>query len=734
MMGIGLMVLAVIGVTPQMPLSIAGSDGGLAIFANPAGLGRGKGLECYYIYNFQPKPVIHNSTLVLGLGSLAGYWEPGSGRYGVGLGMEQDELLVGARMGFDSVARWDLGAMWRPRSWVSIGGLWQDLNHGWGAVSVGGAFRPFGPRLTLFGEGFVDAAPRPVLGLLAEPVNGLKFGLRAKVPLAGEGFGFTAGLNIGLGRVGLGAVRSQAPEENGLCLRVGAAGQRSLIPEKGRVLEIELNCPVLDQRPGFSLSGYGRCRTTWSLLDLLQKATEDKSVRAIFLRLDGFEMSYAQAQELRAALEQFRARGKKVYVWAHNYGMLDYYIASVADRIICHPMSDVVIPGISLQTTFLKGTVEKLGLKFQFQRRGRYKSAVETFTEDSLTPENREQLQALVDAFYEDFIRVVSRGRRMEPARLESLVDRALFPADEAKGEGLVDTLVYDDQLDSLLAAELRGLRRIKERNYRKEGRIDEGWGRLPKIAIITAVGSISLGESHTDFLTGSMTMGANTIVRAIRQAREDKRVKAIVLRIDSPGGDGFASDLIWRELELAKKKKPVVVSMGAVAASGGYYISCPANRVFALPGTVTGSIGVFNTYLVSEGLYNKLGARRQVLKRGEHSDLGRGTRELTPVEDSMLQATVDRFYEQFVRKVAEGRNLTFEHVDSVAQGRVWAGVDARRAGLVDSLGGLLDAVEFAKGLVKVKRCEFDFYPRQRMGIPWNLDRFQEGLFWLRAQ
>ena len=258
---------------------------------------------------------------------------------------------------------------------------------------------------------------------------------------------------------------------------------------------------------------------------------------------------------------------------------------------------------------------------------------------------------------------------------------------------------------------------RVGEKEYREDVAQSEDWTPRPAIAIVYATGSIATGESRTDFLTGTVTMGARTMVRAIRQARNDKRVKAVVLRIDSPGGDGFASDVIWRELDLCRQKKPVIASMAGVAGSGGYYIACNATRVFALPTTLTGSIGVFNFKLVTEGLYNKLGARRQAVKRGEHADAMSDMRAMTPEEDSMMQAQVDYWYRQFVQKVATGRKLSFEKVDSVGQGRIWSGLDAKRVGIVDTLGGFLDAVEYAKQVAKLTDCDYVVLPAPKTGF-----------------
>jgi protease IV len=406
--------------------------------------------------------------------------------------------------------------------------------------------------------------------------------------------------------------------------------------------------------------------------------------------------------------------------------MLDYYLASAADRIVSHPLGGVTIPGVAAQPLFLKGTLEKLGLVFDARRHGKYKSAVEMFTMDSLSDPNREQISAYVDALYEELLAGIGAGRGKSRAEVESLVNRAYFNSEQAKAAGLLDTCVYDDQLDSLFKVAFKGLRRQTEKDFLDSRVASEDWRGKPAVAIIYAVGSIAGGDSRTDFLSGEPTMGARTMVSAIRAARKDKNVKAIVLRIDSPGGDGFASDLIWRELELARQKKPVIASMGAIAGSGGYYIACNATRVFADATTLTGSIGVFDAKIVTEGLYNKLGARRQVVKRGEHADAQSDFRALTQEEDSMMQEQIDYFYRQFVQKVADGRHLTFEKVDSVGQGRIWAGIDGKKVGIVDELGGFLDAVEYAKKAAKLKDCDFEFYPSPKSGMALKLEAAAE--------
>ncbi|MCR4423131.1 MAG: signal peptide peptidase SppA [candidate division WOR-3 bacterium] len=727
---LGTIVLAwILTVTPEMPLSIAHTDDGLAIFANPAGLGTERGFEFYYLYDFQPQAFLSNNSFALRIGTLGVFLEPEPLRYGLALGAKQDNLLAGVRLVRDSLTHWDIGAMVRFGKWVSLGGVWQDLNHKGGRLGAGAAVRPFGSRFTIFSESYFNPF-QPFAGFEVEPVSGLKFKIRAKLG-TGEDFGFLAGLTLSLGRFGVGVLGSPKPQRVAGEVRISQDLYRSILPPRKRFLEWRLSEHVADQKPGFSLMGAGKVRTTYALLDLVKRAKDDRVLTGMVLRLEGENLSFAQAQELRQALADFRAAGKKVWVYAPSLGMIGYYLASAADKVIVHPMGDVVIPGVSVQAQFIKGALDKLGIKTETYRFGKYKSAVEMFTEETLSVYNREQLQALVDGIYEDFIQTVSAGRSLDTKTMESLVGRALFRADEAKALGLVDTLCYEDELDSLIRLAFKGRQKIDEKFLQRAEIVQDQWGEPAQIAVIYITGSIVRGESRTNFLTGEQEVGSTTVCRAIKQAGKDKKVKGVVLRVDSPGGDGFASDLIWRELELVKKKKPVVVSMGTLAASGGYYVSCNADKIFALPGTITGSIGVFNLRLITEGFYNKLGIRRQTVKRGEHADLLSDIREATPEEDSIIQSQIDWFYNQFITKVAKGRGLTLEGVDSVAQGRVWLAKDARRFGLVDSLGGLIEAIEFCREKAKLGRdYRLEFYPKRRFGLGSLLEqRFEQLLF-----
>lgn len=714
MTGISGLLLLLASATPQMPLSLAATDDPLAVFANPAGLAHVTDFSFYYLYNFRRSEFLSNNSFAAGTRSLAGYWQPRPACWGIAFGAGAEELSVGSRLNHDSVYRWDLGTMWRPAKWLSAGAVLQNVNLSNRTVVAGAAVRPLGNRLTLFAEARITGSPTMVVGLWTEPLNGIRIAARARPELP---LNFTIGLTLGLGGIGLGSVHSRQPAEFGGIIRLGQERMRPLLSPRSCYIEMRLAHPVQDQKPGFSLMGLGQARATWQLLNTLRQAERDPKVKGLLLRLDRCSMSWAQMQELRAALSSFRAHGKRILVHAHDLNMRSYYLASAADRIAVHPLSEVVLPGFSTRAAFLKGTLDKLGIIAQPVRHGKYKSAVEVFTEDSLTPSNREQLEALINSLYEDWTRDVAQARNLSLDSLEALIQRAFFLAADARTAGLVDTICYDDELDSIVCGEFHGLKRLPENKFRPTDPYAFDWRRPEAtVAIVYASGSIRAGESGTDFLTGERALGAATLVRAIRQARDNRSVKAVILRIDSPGGDGFASDLIWREIDLCRKKKPVIVSMSSMAASGGYYIACAADRIYALPATITGSIGVFSLDFVTEGLYNRLGIRRESVKRGEHADMGE-TRERTPEEDSMMQRIVDHFYEQFVNKVASGRGLAPSYVDSVAQGRVWSGKDAQAVGLVDSLGGFLHAYDHALRRTGLSECEPVLYPRTRKGL-----------------
>lgn len=718
-MSMFVLVLCLVAGPPQVPMSRAVTDDLLAVFVNPAGLARARGTNAALLYNFASAPLLDNCAFAAGFGPLAGYWSEQG--YGLALGAGDEAGMAGLRVERDSVTRWSVGTMVRPANWLSVGLVWGDFGRDWGSLSGGLAVRPLGRRLTLSADAATGRLGRggfrpadPVVGLDLEPLDGLVLSGRVK-PADGS---FNAGVRVGLGRAAVGGVGSRVGSANqaGGYVLLGSERRRSLLPAPKRWLELSLAGPLNEDAPGFSLFGSRGGREFRGLLETIARAGRDPSVRGLVVRTDGMAAGYAQLSELRRAVQRFRETGREVVCYANSYGMGGYYLASVADLVVCHPMGGVSVPGLYTEPMFIKGTLEKLGLDVEVVRYGEYKSAPEMLTEDSLSARNREQTEAFLDVMYEEFLTAAGTSRRLSRDSMAGLVDIGHFLAHEAQAAGLVDTFCYADKLDSLLRAERPGFKRRSERELADRPEQEGRWGRLPVIAVINAVGGISTGRSGTDFLTGGRRMGSETMARAIRQARDDRRVKAIVLRVDSPGGDGFASDIIWHELEQAKAKKPLVVSMGNVAASGGYYIAAGADRIFAEPTTVTGSIGAFSLKLVTERLYDKLGIRRQVLKRGERADMQSDARGYSPGEDSLLQGQLDWFYREFVNRVAQGRGMSYEATDSVARGRVWAGRDARAVGLVDSLAGLGEAVNWAREQAELREAEVVSWPRPKRG------------------
>jgi protease-4 len=706
--------------TPVMPLSVTATDDALAMFANPAGLSTYRGFNIYYLYKIDRWKITANSSLAGQIGPLGFSWIPGSPfSYGLGLGVKLgDYVSFGTRFFHRYANYWNIGMLIRPAKAISLGASWPDINYqDWRAVIAGIGIRPFGNRLTLFAETKLDSIKKAWLGFFAQPVKGIELKGMVKTD-----WSFSVGIDLSFGKTGIGysgaKLKTSDNFENSIYLRFNQDIRPSLVPTQSRFLTLKLSGQIQDMKPGFSLMGPNVKRTTYDILKLLNRAKDDKTIQGLILTLEEPNLSFAQAWELREALQAIKGQGKKIIVYAPHLSTNTYLIASVADLIISHPLGDMIIPGMYSQVSFVKGTLKKLGVEAEYERVGKYKNAPEMLTEDSLSPAYREVVNSVLDDYYGYFLSTTGQARNFTKEEFQKKIDYGFFTADSARQAGLIDTFAYADNLDSVLESRLGKIRKVSESNYLSQTFHKSNWVEpSSKIDIIYATGSISQGESGTDLLNGEMTIGSNTISRAIKKARQDKSVKAIILRVDSPGGDGFASDLIWREIEIAKKSKPVIVSMGPVAASGGYYISCNSDKIFALPTTITGSIGVFNLKLVMAGLYDKIGMKNEIIKRGEHADAMSENRKFTLEEEQIMQKWLDDFYGQFVNKVAKGRNKSYDYIDSIAQGRVWTGNQAKAIGLVDTLAGFFSAIDYAKAKAKIDEVKIEFLPKSRGGF-----------------
>jgi protease-4 len=410
----------------------------------------------------------------------------------------------------------------------------------------------------------------------------------------------------------------------------------------------------------------------------------------------------------------FKKTNKFIVAYGELADQKSYYLASVADKIYLNPAGELVLNGLSSSVMYLKNMFEKIGVNPELIRHGKFKSAGEPLIADKMSEANKEQISTYLGSLYNTMVNGIATSRKKQPAEINSIINELMVqhPSD-AVSLGLADGLKYDDEIElelkKLTATDLASnLNFIGMEKYARTpnptASISED-----KIAVIYCNGEIVSGES------GDGNMGSETIAKAIKKVRLDDKYKAIVLRINSPGGSAMASDVIWREVTLAKKAKPVIVSMASVAASGGYYIAAPADVIVAEPNTITGSIGVFGLlFNAKELLNNKLGVNFQTVKIGEYADLGTPDRPLTVAERAIIQKGVDRIYMEFVSKVAQGRKLSEAQVDSIAQGRVWAATDAKKIGLVDEFGGLAKAIEIAKKKAKIDDCRLVNFPEMK--------------------
>src|SRR5688500_16085015 len=439
--------------------------------------------------------------------------------------------------------------------------------------------------------------------------------------------------------------------------------------------------------------------TLRTLIDSIDRAGSDDKVDALVLRVTFLpDAGWGKVQELRDAIGRFRKSGKPAYAHLEFAGNKEYYLATSCSKIYAVPGAILDISGLKSDTTFFAGTLDKLGVQAQFEGVGKYKNAPNQFTEKGFTEPHREQMEALLDSVYEQYVTGIRESRNKSAEETQAVIDAGPYDGETALAAGLVDELLYSDQLRD----RLKDSESITPGRYAK-GASSRGFGfdRRPKIALVYAVGEIVGGESQGGPFGGQVA-GSDTVAEALKEAREDDTVQAIVLRVDSPGGSGTASDVIWREVVLARKAKPVVVSMGDMAASGGYYIAMAADAIVAQPSTITGSIGVFGGKFTLRGLYDKMGISKEILTRGRNADLFSEYRPWDDEERAKFRGLMVSFYEEFIKKAAEGRKKTYADVDAVAQGRVWTGTEALRHGLVDKLGGLEVAVGIAKERAKI--------------------------------
>ncbi|WP_367755213.1 signal peptide peptidase SppA [Flavobacterium sp. WC2430] len=451
------------------------------------------------------------------------------------------------------------------------------------------------------------------------------------------------------------------------------------------------------------------------VINAIEVAKNDSDIKGISILNNKSSLGMAQSKELRDELESFKKSGKFVMAYANSYTQKEYYLNSVAKTIYLNPVGDMDFKGLSAELMFFKDFQEKTGVKMEVIRHGKYKSAVEPFLENKMSDANREQTTALLNSIWGSVVSEIASSRKVSVEKLNEIANGLLARTPEmAKAQKLIDVIAYEDVYHDAIR---KALKVDKDEDYNKVNVFDYAkkikttsivTDTQNKIAIIYAQGEIQSGEGDVN------TIGEGSMRRSLQEARKNKDVKAIVLRIDSPGGNALTSDLIWREVELTKKVKPVVVSMGNYAASGGYYIACNANTIFAENNTITGSIGVFGILPNFSQLTKKIGINVEQVRT--HENASRYS-PFVPLDEKFKAVTlegVEHIYNTFVTHVAEGRKMTFEQVDAIAQGRVWAGSEALKIGLVDKIGSLNDAIKEAAKLSKTQKYGTQNYPEYK--------------------
>jgi protease IV len=503
---------------------------------------------------------------------------------------------------------------------------------------------------------------------------------------------------------------------------LGAASKPSL-PSK-LVLELELDEALPEYTPQGSLSLLGEDKqTVRDVVDALERAGEDERVHSLVARVTSTPGSFAATQEVREAILAFRAQGKKAIAYTDSFGEVaggtgSYYLASAFDEVYVQPSGDVAVTGLATESPFIRGALDKLGARPQFGTRYEYKNAPNTYTEQTFTAPHREAMERLMEGLFSQIVRGIAEGRELDEAAVRAAIDEAPLSGPRALELKLVDGLLYRDEVYAQVKeAAGKGARLLYLHKYLQRAGRPHAEGK-DKIALVYGVGGVMRGRSEVNPLSGESSLGAESVAAALRKATEDDDVKAIVFRVDSPGGSYVASDTVRREVQRAREKgKPVVASMGGLAASGGYFVSMEADKIVAQPGTITGSIGVFSGKMVTAAFWERLGVNFETIALGRNAAMYGSDAEFTPEQLAKQDEFLDRVYEDFTQKAAAGRNLPVEKLRELAKGRVWTGEDAKERGLVDELGGLSKALALAKEAAQLPadaKVKVELYPRKR--------------------
>lgn len=613
----------------------------------------------------------------------------------------------------------DFGVLYRGFPWFSAGLNWKNQwarKHGGKRASqelgLGVAFRPICNRLTLAYDHRVSFEAQTLFGngtdlggiaqILIEPIDGLTLFSSYDT----ETQGIQVGVSVGFGKLGVKTYHNVDKDRKyGSSLvgfQVSKEIRRTVFRKKvPTFIELTFDRPITDSPTSRAFFG-PKTITLRELNDKIKEMAKDPSIDGIILKPDMYTAGTGMMEELVQSLKEFKASGKKVFAFIDAAEDAQYALACVADSIFLNSGGILDVDGIAFGIGFWKGLFDKIGVEAQVYRRGDYKTAAEPFTREHLSETSREAYKAVLEDMQSIYSGMIRKGRGWSQEKLNEVYAAALFTPSMALKAGLIDGFYHPDQIEKVAGKEAKI---IKSHKQPKQWVYDWDSGAKTKIAIIYAEGPIVPGKSQPSPFGGDKIIGSETTTKAIRKAREDKSVKAIVMRVNSPGGSVLASEDIWREVHRTthpdsadeKNRKPFIISMANVAGSGGYYIACAADTIVADSSTITGSIGVLSGKISVGGLFQKIGLNVDIVKEQPHAEMFGLHRPFTDEEGQRMQDIVDSYYEQFLDRVAEGRGMTRNEVNEIAQGRIWSGIDAKKIGLVDVLGGLESAIDIAR-------------------------------------
>ena len=718
------------GVSAPLP-TLVERDDALSLELNPAGLARISGAEMFLLYGTFADDlnggigVLTAVELLSGLGMGLGvqFIEPGVAeegyrKYSLGLGLGGD-LSLGLTLNLfgssddqriDDLVTWDLGLQYRLLRWLGAGFMVRDANapfFGGSAIkpqlAFGGAARTLQGRLIFEADVTVSGSPRvqPRFMASVEPFEGLRLFAQLLTDTGEKGQDFemtefSAGLAVDTAHLGFGGAATSGQGRGGFSgsMRVSNAAWRAFVEGGKRFYTVKIGGDMPERSPR-NLLGLDSGPSFLSTMQTLDGMRQDDLVEGVVVELNNVTMGYGQAWELREALVRLKEAGKAVVVYMHTPSHREFYIATAAEHIFMGPSTTFSARGLAISQSFYRGAFDKIGVKPDFIRIAEYKSAPESFTRESPSEPAEEALGAFLDSIWATQLDAMAGGRGLSTEAMADLIETAPHDPGQALQSGLIDKVIYPDEIKDTLKALYGRSTKLSATYDRLEK--DYTWGQKPIVAVLHIDGNIVTGSGGTNPLLGGSLTGSRTVEKVAEWAAREPNVKALVVRIDSPGGSATASDLMYRALVKLGEKKPVIVSMGDIAASGGYYVAATGQEIFCNPTTLTGSIGIYSGKFALDGLFAKIGLNTVTVERGDRADLYAMDRPWDDAERAVITEQITYLYELFLSQVSAGRDMERDAVHAVGRGRIWSGADAQRVGLCDTQGGLLDAIERAR-------------------------------------